>query len=65
MIRITVAAILLAIAAQANAQTNVRFTHEWRFEGHVAKYDDTPSAKLISNYLGELRHLLWFRKEKG
>ena len=38
MIRITVAAILLAIAAQANAQTNVRFTHEWRFEGHVAPF---------------------------
>jgi NitT/TauT family transport system substrate-binding protein len=29
---------LLLIAAPAFAQTNVRFMHEWRFEGHVAPF---------------------------
>src|SRR5436190_4619400 len=38
MIRISVTAVLLAIGVQANAQTNVRFLHEWRFEGHVAPF---------------------------
>lgn len=38
MSRIFIAALLLGISVQANAQTNVRFSHEWRFEGHVAPF---------------------------
>ncbi len=38
MIRILIAAVTLGIAIQAAAQTNVRFLHEWRFEGHVAPF---------------------------
>ena len=30
--------LLLLVAVPAGAQTNVRFTHEWRFEGHVAPF---------------------------
>jgi NitT/TauT family transport system substrate-binding protein len=30
--------VALAIAVPATAQTNVRFLHEWRFEGHVAPF---------------------------
>jgi NitT/TauT family transport system substrate-binding protein len=37
MIRLFIAAILVGIGT-ANAQTNVRFLHEWRFEGHVAPF---------------------------
>jgi NitT/TauT family transport system substrate-binding protein len=36
--RIFIAALLSAIALSSNAQTNVRFSHEWRFEGHVAPF---------------------------
>jgi len=38
MIRILIAALTFGIAIQAKAQTNVRFLHEWRFEGHVAPF---------------------------
>src|SRR6188768_1482665 len=38
MIRVPVTAVLLALAVQASAQTSVRFSHEWRFEGHVAPF---------------------------
>jgi NitT/TauT family transport system substrate-binding protein len=38
MTRILISSILLAVVVQANAQTNVRFLHEWRFEGHVAPF---------------------------
>src|SRR5687767_8308688 len=37
MIRFLIATILVGIGT-ANAQTNVRFLHEWRFEGHVAPF---------------------------
>src|SRR5256885_12196193 len=30
--------LLILIAAPAAAQTNLRFLHEWRFEGHVAPF---------------------------
>jgi NitT/TauT family transport system substrate-binding protein len=32
------AALALLAASTASAQTNVRFLHEWRFEGHVAPF---------------------------
>lgn len=38
MIRILIAALTFGVAIQAKAQTNVRFLHEWRFEGHVAPF---------------------------
>jgi NitT/TauT family transport system substrate-binding protein len=38
MKRLLMAAILLAIGMHAQAQTSVRFLHEWRFEGHVAPF---------------------------
>jgi NitT/TauT family transport system substrate-binding protein len=38
MIRFLFAGLLLGISMQGNAQTNVRFSHEWRFEGHVAPF---------------------------
>jgi NitT/TauT family transport system substrate-binding protein len=37
MIRL-LALILVTAASAAHAQTNVRFLHEWRFEGHVAPF---------------------------
>jgi NitT/TauT family transport system substrate-binding protein len=36
--RILLTALLLGISFAGNAQTNVRFLHEWRFEGHVAPF---------------------------
>ena len=38
MIRKVMLAWVLLAAFTANAQTNVRFLHEWRFEGHVAPF---------------------------
>ena len=38
MIKIVLTLTALAIAVPATAQTNVRFLHEWRFEGHVAPF---------------------------
>ena len=38
MMRIIVAILGLLAALPAAAQTNVRFLHEWRFEGHVAPF---------------------------
>ena len=38
MIRILLTVFLAGICIQGNAQTNVRFLHEWRFEGHVAPF---------------------------
>jgi NitT/TauT family transport system substrate-binding protein len=34
----TISILLLLVALPAAAQTNVRFLHEWRFEGHVAPF---------------------------
>jgi len=36
--KIVLTLLTLAIAVPATAQTNVRFLHEWRFEGHVAPF---------------------------
>lgn len=38
MTRVLLTALLLGISLAGNAQTNVRFLHEWRFEGHVAPF---------------------------
>ena len=38
MMRILVAVLAFLVALPAAAQTNVRFLHEWRFEGHVAPF---------------------------
>ena len=38
MTRVLLIALLLGISIQGNAQTSVRFLHEWRFEGHVAPF---------------------------
>ncbi|HVJ10504.1 MAG TPA: ABC transporter substrate-binding protein [Burkholderiales bacterium] len=38
MTRVLLALFLLGISFGGNAQTNVRFLHEWRFEGHVAPF---------------------------
>jgi len=37
-VRILIALICLTVALTATAQTNLRFLHEWRFEGHVAPF---------------------------
>lgn len=38
MIRIIVAVFALLVSFSCKGQTNVRFLHEWRFEGHVAPF---------------------------
>ena len=38
MIRVLIVAFLFGISFQGRAQTNVKFSHEWRFEGHVAPF---------------------------
>ena len=38
MSRIVLALLGVAFTLAATAQTNVRFLHEWRFEGHVAPF---------------------------
>jgi NitT/TauT family transport system substrate-binding protein len=37
-VRILIAALGLLVVLPVTAQTNVRFLHEWRFEGHVAPF---------------------------
>jgi NitT/TauT family transport system substrate-binding protein len=38
MSRFLLVAILLVVSFEVKTQTNVRFSHEWRFEGHVAPF---------------------------
>jgi NitT/TauT family transport system substrate-binding protein len=38
MTRFLIITVLLGFSLQGNSQTNVRFSHEWRFEGHVAPF---------------------------
>jgi len=38
MSRFLLAALLLAISIEGKTQTNLKFSHEWRFEGHVAPF---------------------------
>ena len=53
MIRVPVTAVLLALAVQASAQTSVRFSHEWRFEGPITFKSFDPLRRNVPAEIAE------------